>query len=229
MFAVRPADEVQQSDEVHVLAHRGLWRERAERNSPAALEAAFAAGFGVETDVRDCQGELVISHDMPTGREQRFDDFLDRYVAMGSRGTLAINVKADGLAAAILAAVESRGITDYFCFDMSVPDTRGYAALGMPFFARLSELEPATPLVDQAAGIWLDAFAGTWFDAATVRHWLDRGRDVCVVSPELHGRPHEPMWSLVRDCLAAGPGNAGRQPRLMLCTDLPERFVGVNA
>lgn len=220
MFAAQPADEAL------VLAHRGLWRERAHRNTPAALEAALAAGFGVETDVRDCRGELVISHDMPTGGEQRFDDFLDCYVATGSAAPLAINVKADGLAAAIHRAVESRGIDTYFCFDMSVPDARGYDALGMPFFARLSELEPRSPLADRAVGIWLDAFEGTWFDAALIRDWLDRGRDVCVVSPELHGRPHEPLWAIVRQCLATAGGAAGR---LMLCTDLPERFVGVNA
>lgn len=219
MFAVQPADEAL------VLAHRGLWRDRAERNTPAALEAALRAGFGVETDVRDCRGELVISHDMPTGCEQRFDDFLDRYLATESTAPLAINIKSDGLAAAIRQALDRRGIGDYFCFDMSVPDTRGYAALGMRFFARLSELEPRTPLADRAAGIWLDAFEGTWFDAAAVRQWLDRGQDVCLVSPELHGRPHEPLWELVHDCLAAGGGGG----RLMLCTDLPERFAGVAA
>jgi hypothetical protein len=220
VFAAWPAAEAL------VLAHRGLWRERAHRNTPAALEAALVAGFGVETDVRDCRGELVISHDMPTGHEQRFDEFLDRYVATGSTAPLAINVKADGLASPIRAALDSRGIDTFFCFDMSVPDARSYAALGMRFFARLSELEPRSPLADRAAGIWLDAFEGTWFDAALIREWLDRGRDVCVVSPELHGRPHEPLWALVRGCLATVRGPVGR---LMLCTDLPEQFVGVNA
>jgi hypothetical protein len=73
---------------------------------------------------------------MPTGREQRFDEFLDRYVATGSTAPLAINVKADGLAAPIRAALESRGIDTFFCFDMSVPDARGYAARGMRFVAR---------------------------------------------------------------------------------------------
>lgn len=213
---------VQQAGAIFVLAHRGLWRDRAAANTPAALEAALRAGFGVETDVRDCLGTLVISHDMPTGTEQRFDDFLDRYIETGSAAPLAINVKADGLAAAIHDAVAARGITDYFCFDMSVPDTRGYAARGMRFFARLSELEPCTPVLDEAGGIWLDAFAGTWFDAAKVRRWLDAGRDVCVVSPELHGRPHEALWTLLHDCLAMGAGHGGR---LMICTDFPERFA----
>lgn len=216
---------VQSDADVLVLAHRGLWRDRSQRNTPAALEAALRAGFGVETDVRDCRGELVISHDMPTGAEQRLDEFLDLYVATGSSAPLAINVKADGLAAAIKAAFAARGIDAYFCFDMSVPDARCYDALDMPFFARLSEWEPRSPLAERAAGIWLDAFDDTWFDAGAVRQWLDRGRDVCIVSPELHGRPHEGVWAIVHECLATRDGAGGR---LLLCTDLPERFAGVN-
>lgn len=215
-----------QAEAMLVLAHRGLWYDRADRNTPAALERALRAGYGVETDVRDCLGRLVISHDMPSGREQLFDDFLDTYVSLGSTAPLAINIKADGLAAALRQSIETRGIVNAFCFDMSVPDTRSYAAAGLRFFARRSELEPPTPLVEQAAGIWLDAFTGTWFDAAEIRRIRETGLDVCVVSPELHGRPHEPLWALLHDCPQGGGGGWGR---LMICTDLPERFVGGSA
>ncbi len=47
------------------IAHRGLWRagERPE-NSLAAFEAACAAGYGVELDVRlTADGEAVVFHD----------------------------------------------------------------------------------------------------------------------------------------------------------------------
>lgn len=218
--------------EFSILAHRGLWKLRGERNTPAALAAALAAGYGVETDVRDCLGELVISHDMPIGDEQRFGDFLDCYVQAGSTAPLAINVKSDGLAEAIGTALLSRGIVNYFCFDMSVPDSRSYTALGLRFFARRSELEPCSIVTERAEGIWLDAFDGTWFDADAILHWIGLGRDVCVVSPELHGRPHAPLWELIHLCLAREEDrlspNSGRG-RLMLCTDFPEQFAGVAA
>ena len=41
-----------------VRAHRGWWLTPAEKNSKAAFERALAAGYGIETDVRDCDGEL---------------------------------------------------------------------------------------------------------------------------------------------------------------------------
>jgi hypothetical protein len=49
-----------------LLCHRGYRQRKSEQNSLAALELAILGGNGVETDIRDCDGELVISHDMPT-------------------------------------------------------------------------------------------------------------------------------------------------------------------
>jgi hypothetical protein len=53
--------------------------------------------------------------------------------------------------------------------------------------------------------------------ATTIELHLRAGKEVCLVSPELHGRPHEPMWEMVR---AAG---LDRDAGIMLCTDLPDR------
>ena len=47
-----------------ILAHRGVWRISEERNSMSSIRAALDAGFGIETDVRDYKGNLVISHDI---------------------------------------------------------------------------------------------------------------------------------------------------------------------
>ena len=49
-----------------IIAHRGFWLEKSEQNSLKAFKKAFENGFGVETDVRDFNGELVISHDIAT-------------------------------------------------------------------------------------------------------------------------------------------------------------------
>jgi glycerophosphoryl diester phosphodiesterase len=51
-----------------ILAHRGYWLEPGEKNSLSAFRRAFEGGFGIETDIRDLDGELVVSHDPPTRR-----------------------------------------------------------------------------------------------------------------------------------------------------------------
>ncbi|EHZ0305119.1 hypothetical protein K4888_001154 [Campylobacter upsaliensis] len=49
---------------MQILAHRGFWREKKEQNSLASLAKAFEMGFGIETDLRDGGGNLLLSHDI---------------------------------------------------------------------------------------------------------------------------------------------------------------------
>jgi hypothetical protein len=97
---------------------------------------------------------------------------------------------------------------------MAVPDMRSYLQQGVATYTRLSEVEPSPAWINQAAGIWLDGFEGEWYSNAEIEALLAQGLKVCVVSPELHGRPHEPLWSRLLDLR----NTAG----LTLCTDLPE-------
>lgn len=197
-----------------VLSHRGYWLESAEKNTSSAFLRSAQLGFGTETDVRDLCGKLVISHDPPSGGEMPLVEFL----ALWSDRSLplAMNVKADGLAQPLKVAMDRAGWTDWFAFDMSVPDALQQLRHGVPIFARLSEYEPEPqPLLERAAGVWLDGFHGEWWDAALLRRLLDAGKRVCVVSPELHGRDPGAAWDRLTP-LAGTPG-------LMICTDLPER------
>jgi hypothetical protein len=216
------------SIQVDLIAHRGLWSQPEEKNTPEALRAALTAGFGIETDVRDYGSRLVISHDPPLGSEPSLEDLLVDYCRCGNANTLAINIKADGLAEELLRLLQAYGVSEYFCFDMSVPDLPCYTKLNMPVFARRSEFEPPSPLTERAPGIWLDGFEGLWFDHHEWARWLAQGKSVCIVSPELHKRSHFTMWSELLDWLH--DVNRGRfeletaAGRLMLCTDLPHDF-----
>lgn len=208
-----------------VLSHRGYWKTPDEKNGETAFRRSFDLGFGTETDVRDCLGQLVISHDMPRGGEMPFEAFLD---LLGDRDLpLAINVKADGLADAVGAAFAARPhLTRWFVFDMSIPDTKHQLARGNPTFLRLSEYEPAVPelFVDRAAGIWLDGFHGEWWTPELIDGWTARGKTVCAVSPDLHKRDPEAAWTSLRDYRFSRPD------RVWICTDHPEdallRFGG---
>jgi len=198
-----------------LLAHRGLWEEGLPKNSLAALAAALEQGLGVETDVRDLDGRLVISHDPPT-HDTALD--LDALLAQRARcphaGLLALNIKADGLQPKLQAALAAHQLTGQcFVFDMSVPDLLHWRRLGLPWAVRLSEFEDGGPLLAEARHVWLDAFErDDWYPDTLVAQLLAQGKTVALVSPELHRRPHAAAWQRWRR-LDHGSG------RLWLCTD----------
>lgn len=197
---------------VVVLSHRGFWRTPGERNQPAAFERTVREAFGTETDIRDRNGDLVVAHDAPDENARSWSEVVNLFE--GTRLPLAVNVKADGLSDLLKAAMQGRAI-DWFAFDMSIPETVRYAQAGLPFFTRHSDIETAPVLYEAASGVWLDAFERTWFDLEVIRTHLARGKRVCVVSPELHGRPYGDVWAMLRDMDAPGEN-------LMLCTDHPD-------
>lgn len=198
-----------------ILAHRGFWESQSQQNTLDSIERALREGFGVETDVRDDRGRLVVAHDVPRGDEPDFAEVIARFQRHGPHLPLAVNVKADGLDRLISGAFADSGLLSWYLFDMSVPTFRVLARHGLPVFTRHSDLEDPPHGYAVAGGVWLDAFETDWYGPETVRAHLEAGKTVCVVSPELHGRPPEPAWRLLRE-VAASAGS-----RLQLCTDHP--------
>ena len=210
---------------MEVISHRGYWKTAPEKNLEVAFERSFALGFGTETDIRDQNGRLVISHDMPTGEVLSLDTYLDCLARSATRPLLqALNIKADGLAKPLAAAMKGNP-NPWFVFDMSLPDTLMQLQAGNPVYMRLSEYETIpTRLEARIKGIWLDAFEGLWYDVDTFGALLNRGLSVCVVSPELHEREdHVELWTSLRPLR--------HRTGLSLCTDLPEQArtaLGLN-
>jgi hypothetical protein len=176
----------------------------------AAMAHSVAHGFGTETDVRDCLGRLVVSHDPAMDDSPPWADVIAQFDETGL--PLAVNVKADGLSFC-LAEAFAKVTIDWFAFDMSGPETVRYAHSGLPFLTRHSDVEPQPILYDSAQGVWLDGFNGVWFDNTTIDRHLAAGKRVCVVSPELHGREPSLLW----DRMSAWGDS------VMLCTDLPDK------
>lgn len=207
-----------------IISHRGYWKDAAEKNQPVAFHRSFDLGFGTETDVRDLRGELVIAHDMPSGAEITLEAMLD--ILAGRDLPMAMNIKADGLARQLQAQMSARGLTRWFTFDMSVPEMVVQHRLGLPMFTRASEYEKPPALYEQSIGVWLDAFVSEWYSTSDIDAFLQDGKQVAIVSPELHKRDHLPFWQRLRD------SKTQHHPALILCTDLPEdaaAFFGVSA
>ena len=148
----------------NILAHRGYWEHISEKNTYTALRSALKRGYGIETDVRDLGGKLVISHDPPLSNDLvTFDDFISAVLETKSIGRIALNIKADGLNEKIHRRLEEKldDISKFFAFDMSLPDTLLYKKNSFPFYIRVSEYETCLYLVPDAIGVWVDNFTGS--------------------------------------------------------------------
>lgn len=207
-----------------VLAHRGIWHHAAEQNSARALRTALEQGFGLETDVRDHVGDLVISHDMPREPHLTLADVLSWSV--GRSGLIALNIKADGLGPAIKNQLERIDHPEIFAFDMSLPQARILANLGLPIAARVSEFESTEYLKKgpyiAAEHLWIDCFDSDWFLNDDNLVSALEGRTGILISPEIHGRDFLDGWSWIRNLRVQGY-------RVGLCTDYPLEFMAWQA
>lgn len=202
---------------MEIISHRGFWLSNGEKNTNLAFQRSFQNHFGTETDIRDFNGELVISHDIPISKEISVDDFFSLYLEQNLTSTLALNIKSDGLTKPLKSKIESLGIQNYFCFDMSIPDTIHYLNEGLHFFTRQSEYEQDLPFYQDASGIWLDSFQSNWYSNELIEsHILGNNKRVCVVSSELHGRDYIPLWNQLLEFSDLSTDG------LILCTDMPE-------
>lgn len=192
-----------------ILAHRGYWKKEEEKNTKEAFKRAFDCGFGVETDLRDIKGEIVISHDMPKGNEMTFEEVLA--LLDGRNLPLALNIKADGMAFKIKKLLEKYNHTNYFTFDMSIPEMVVQHKMDLNVFTGISDIVPNPIMYKEAQGVWLDCFYSDWFSKKEIKEILDAGKKVCIVSPDLHKREYKNVWAKYKDV-----------KDIMLCTDFPD-------
>lgn len=199
-----------------ILSHRGYWKIPEEKNLKPAFERSFSLGFGTETDIRDLAGSLVVSHDMPQEGVLTARELFQIHQQNKPSTCLALNIKSDGLQVPLLALIHEYSIEDYFLFDMSIPDAVVCLRHGLKCFTRQSEYEPDPAFYLQAVGVWIDGFHGEWWDESVIQRHLDAGKRVCLVSPELHKRPHYECWERLANW------SESANPAITLCTDLPE-------
>jgi glycerophosphoryl diester phosphodiesterase len=203
-----------------VLSHRGYWKVVQEKNTRSAFERSFSMGLGTETDVRDCNSQLVISHDVATAGAMPVEEFFDIYKESGKQLPLALNIKADGLQQELARLLSKYDIRNYFVFDMAVPDGLQYARQGFNTYTRHSEFETVPAYYDLAIGVWLDEFSRHWITDTTIEYHLKNKKALCIVSPDLHKRANSVTWSHYRELEKKIGLN-----RLMLCTDYPEQAL----
>lgn len=202
---------------VIILSHRGYWKNDVEKNSITSLERSFGLGFGVETDIRDYKGELVISHEIATKSCLPVEYFLEIYIKYGDSLPLALNIKSDGLQIKLKELLVKYCIKNYFIFDTSVPDGLHYLKHNINYFTRQSEYEKYPSLYDDSSGVWMDEFQGHWIGRKEIQEHIKKNKKICIVSPELHNRKYEKEWNHYKEI-----EQQLNVTNLMICTDYPE-------
>jgi hypothetical protein len=201
-----------------IIAHRGVWKSNCEKNSLTAFQTALELGFGIETDFRDYNANIVISHDIPDENCISLDEFLDLVEMFNTTSTLAINVKSDGLQS-IFKKNEKLKKINHFFFDMSVPDCLGYQRCQLPYYTRFSDIELTPSLYDKSEGVWLDNFSTGELNLAMLEKFILDGKKVSLVSPELHSFEHIKYWKSLKDFLSNK--SFLLNDSIALCTDFP--------
>ena len=192
---------------MQLIAHR--------RNTVAELEAT-PTHLGVEVDLRSFGDRLVIHHDPFVDGE----DFT-RWIAAYRHGTLILNVKEEGLEARLIDVMERHDIADWFFLDQSFPFLVKWSRSGERRCAvRVSEFETidtAMTLAGRIDWVWVDCFTRFPIDGGEAARLQGAGFKLCLVSPELQGRPAEEQISAMRALLAS----EGIEPDAV-CTKRPD-------
>ncbi len=202
-----------------ILAHRGFFIQDNEQNTLTAFKRALDKGFGIETDLREQNGHIIISHD-PVGYSQSpllFSSLIKLLRQTTHPFKVALNIKTDGIYNLIKNELYSSklNLNNFFAFDMSIPETVKYVKARFPFYSRVSEYEVDPQFLDAANGIWIDNFTGSYEQITCAIKYLEIGYNVTIVSPELHRRDNLNLWYQIKK------SGLSQHPNFQLCTDYP--------
>lgn len=202
----------------NILCHRGYWAKKEEQNSFASLKKALVAGFSIETDIRDHNSKLIISHDPPNSSDKYidFESLLEAYSALNCKNQiLGLNIKSDGIGQEIKQALSVYDVQNYFTFDMSIPETLKYINQKLIFLSRLSEYERNSEFSELCYGYWLDAFNSEWYTEPFLNNLISIKKNIFFISSELHGRDYNNQWKIIKKLLP--------NDKIFLCTDFPNK------
>lgn len=183
---------------------------------------ALDPAWGAEIDLRSdpCSpGSIRLCHE-PYSEGDELDAWLGRFVARGIRGPIILNTKEDGLEARALELLARHGVEDFFFLDTAAPTLVAWTLFKdeVRFAVRASAYEPVEGLaafVGHARWAWVDCFGGVPPEASLLQA-LAPNFKLCLVSPELQGRPLDSIEAF-RSLL----------PYIdALCTKAPERWTG---
>ncbi len=150
----------------------------------------FSKFNGIEFDIRDFSGDLIIQHD-PFINGQLFTDFI-KYCPINK--FYIINIKSEGIEEKIIQLLDKYNINNYFFLDCNIPTINKISKITNKIAGRLSEFEPIEcieKLSNTITWVWVDVFN---FFPLTYNDYLkikNKNIKICLVSPELQGQQNK--------------------------------------
>lgn len=146
--------------------------------------------FGVELDIRDFGSELVLEHDPFKGGEL-FESYLKAY----KHGTMIVNVKSERVEFKALELLKKYGIENFFFLDSSFPMIIALSRQGEKRnairFSEFEGLDTVLAVKEKVSWVWVDCFTKFPLDRSLYSQLRSTGLKLCLVSPELQGRPED--------------------------------------
>jgi hypothetical protein len=148
----------------------------------------FGAADGIEFDIRDTGGDIVVQHDPFLGG-QLFTDFLK---FCPSNKFYIVNVKSEGIELRAIADLEAHGIMQFFLLDCSIPmmvrlGKEGERRLAVRF-SEYESLATVGVMASFVSWVWVDVFTQLPLTNAIETSIRNHGLKLCLVSPELQGQ-----------------------------------------
>lgn len=144
----------------------------------------------IEFDVRDSGARLLVTHD-PFTDGVDFEVFAPH---LRKRFNI-VNIKSEGIEWRVLEILRRCSVRDFFLLDCSIPIMHKLGQRGEKRFAvRLSEYESINSVLRWSGicqWVWVDCFYTYILSELIMNQLRLAGFNICIVSPELQGRPDE--------------------------------------
>ena len=197
-----------------IICHRGLWKKKVQQNEKYACVMGQKMFDGIEIDLKNHAGEIVLSHD-PINNGQTLTRLEDLFKE-NQFSFYALNIKEDGLGPKLKKLIIKHKIKNYMCFDLSRPEWLTYRNLNLKSFDRFGDEDPLPTHIDQ--GLVLDIFnQRSYIKVITHLTRLTDQVDLFIISPGLHGQDPIQFWRKLKKLSLHWKGT------LYLCTDHPQK------
>ena len=145
---------------------------------------------GVELDLRDHGDRLILQHD-PFRDGEDFEDYLKHY----NHGLMILNIKSERIEYKVLELIKKYNVKDYFFLDSSFPmiyllseNSETKCAIR---FSEFEQLDTIFAMKDRVDWVWVDCFSRLPIDHKIYQQLKKAEFKLCLVSPELQGRPED--------------------------------------